>query len=180
MTDKTDMSKEREAFIKCHMQVMHSDEMMAAHVWDNDHLVAMLWRAGRASLSANAGEPPRDGWLHENGLLYRLTDERHPCNRDEINVTMADGSRSIEARSRRALELLDRIRAAPSTAQAEGWMPIETAPKDGTSLLLMRKHCGSIADGFFRSGAWIWAYVRKEPTHWMYRPPTSAEGVEHG
>ena len=51
-----------------------------------------------------------DGWLHENGLLYRLTDERYPTNRDEINVTMADGSRSIESRSRRALELLNRIR----------------------------------------------------------------------
>lgn len=53
-----------------------------------------------------------DGWLHENGLLYRLTDERYPTNRDEINVTMADGSRSIESRSRRALELLNRIRGA--------------------------------------------------------------------
>lgn len=71
----------------------------------------------RASLAASAGSNEwsesgvADGWLHENGLLYRLTDERHPCNRDEINVTMADGSRSIESRSRRALELLDRIRA---------------------------------------------------------------------
>ncbi len=64
--------------------------------------------------AASAGSEPVavDGWLHENGLLYRLTDERHPCNRDEINVTMADGSRSIDSRSRRALELLDRIRAA--------------------------------------------------------------------
>lgn len=53
-----------------------------------------------------------DGWLEDGGLLYRLTDERNPKNRDEINVTMADGSRSVEARSRRARELLDRIRSA--------------------------------------------------------------------
>lgn len=96
-----------------------------------------IYRFLHASLSANAGEPPRDGWLHENGLLYRLTDERHPCNRDEINVTMADGSRSIEARSRCALELLDRIRAAPPTAQAEGWTKLPgQLPEPGMPVLL--------------------------------------------
>ena len=58
-----------------------------------------------------------DGWLQEGGLLYRLTDEHRPNNRDEINVTMADGSRSIESRTRRAGELLDRIRAIPPAAQ---------------------------------------------------------------
>lgn len=60
---------------------------------------------------------PVDGWLHESGLLYRLTEGRPPYNCDEINVTMVDGSRTIAARSRRALELLDVIRpAAPKTA----------------------------------------------------------------
>lgn len=95
---------------------------------------AQGFRDGVASLAANAGSEPvaPDGWLHANGLLYRLTDERHPCNRDEINVTMADGSRSIESRSRRALELLDRIRAthpSPPEGMVGGWMPIETAPE---------------------------------------------------
>ena len=103
-------------------------EREAAEQWLRDRYGAyrghFAWReleeaflAGRASLAASEGSNEgsesvvADGWLHENGLLYRLTDERHPCNRDEINVTMADGSRSIESRSRRALELLDRIRA---------------------------------------------------------------------
>jgi hypothetical protein len=52
-------------------------------------------------------------WLQSDGLLYRLTDELHPENRDEINVTMADGSRSIESRARRASELLDKLSATP-------------------------------------------------------------------
>lgn len=53
------------------------------------------------------------GWLQSDGLLYRLTDGLHPENRDEINVTMAEGSRSIESRARRASELLDKLSAAP-------------------------------------------------------------------
>ncbi len=52
-----------------------------------------------------------DGWLQDGSLLYRLTDDAHPVNRDEINVAMADGSRSMESCTRRAGELLDCIRA---------------------------------------------------------------------
>ena len=68
----------------------------------------------REALAEPHQEPvANDGWLQTGGLLYRLTDERHPQNRDEISVTMADGSRSIESRTRRAGELLDRIRSFP-------------------------------------------------------------------
>lgn len=63
------------------------------------------------ALESDLQQPHPDGWLQSGGLLYRLTDDRHPQNRDEINVTMADGSRSDESRARRAGELLDRIRA---------------------------------------------------------------------
>jgi hypothetical protein len=102
----------------------YSEHQMREYARQQVYRAEQAWQA-RASLSLPAvGQEPvaSDGWLHENGLLYRLTDERHPCNRDEINVTMADGSRSIEARSRRALELLDRIRAAaPQPAVAAGW-----------------------------------------------------------
>ena len=66
----------------------------------------------RAALAEpEQSEPvPSDGWLQEGSLLYRLTNDRHAENRDEINVTMADGSRSEASRTRRAGELLDRIR----------------------------------------------------------------------
>jgi hypothetical protein len=59
-----------------------------------------------------AAQPvPQGGWRQDGGLLYRLTDGKKPVNRDEINVTMADGFRTPEARARRAGELLDRIRS---------------------------------------------------------------------
>jgi hypothetical protein len=65
-------------------------------------------------------KPVEDGWLQDGPLLYCLTDERRPRNRDEIIVTMANSSRTEEARTRRAGELLDVVRAtAPQTNQAD-------------------------------------------------------------
>ena len=76
-------------------------------------------RAALAEPDLTVQEPvPSDGWLQDGALLYRLTDERKPQNRDEINVTMADGSRSEASRTRRAGELLDRIRANKTRREA--------------------------------------------------------------
>ena len=48
------------------------------------------------------------------------------------------------------------------------WQPIETAPKDGSFILLATPK-GRIADGFWSLvyGVWSWPYVMVEPTHWM-------------
>ena len=48
------------------------------------------------------------------------------------------------------------------------WQPIETAPKDGSFILLATPK-GRIADGFWSPvyGVWSWPYVMVEPTHWM-------------
>lgn len=73
--------------------------------------VAAIAVMRKALAEPEQSEPvPSDGWLQDGSLLYRLTDESKPQNRDEINVTMADGSRSEASRTRRAGELLDRIR----------------------------------------------------------------------
>ena len=51
------------------------------------------------------------------------------------------------------------------------WQPIETAPKDGSFILLATPK-GRIADGFWSPvyGVWSWPYVVVEPTHWMPLP----------
>jgi len=65
--------------------------------------------------------------------------------------------------------------ALPIPAQDPQWLPIETAPKDGTEVLL-RSRKGRIANGLYRAansetGFWAWAYVKQEPFEWMPLPP---------
>ena len=58
------------------------------------------------------------------------------------------------------------------------WQPIETAPKDGSEILLYFPHSEvKVTGGYFdshpRGNCWIaGGYMRKSlpPTHWMPRP----------
>lgn len=61
------------------------------------------------------------GWLRSGSLLYRLTDESRPENCDEINVTMADGSRESEPREKRALQLLGMLGQNAKLTEALRW-----------------------------------------------------------
>lgn len=61
------------------------------------------------------------------------------------------------------------------------WKSIETAPKDGTLVLLLGKDQRH-ADGYWQgrtpftgNGHWVWPYVNREPTHWMPLPPPPKE-----
>lgn len=88
-----------------------------------DYITAVVdvFKERLAAQQPATGEPvANDGWRQDRGLLYRLTDEQNPQNRDEIKVMMADSSRSDASCTRRAGELLDRIRAthpAPSVPE---------------------------------------------------------------
>ena len=133
---------------------------------------AQGFRDGVASLAANAGEPV---------AFLVCTEEGDP---DMVFLDRLEACQYCEDDDPPKPLYL----AAPPTAQAEGWLPIEGAPKDRSNIVLLRQPCGSIANGFWLAeayagnGAWVWPYVHKTPTHWMPLPPppTSAEGVEHG
>lgn len=81
------------------------------------------------------------GWLQSGGLLYRLTDERRPQNRDEINVTMADGSRKTEDLAARAGEVLALLAAQPA----------EPAPKQDREMTMrdVQSDVDSLGIGFY-------------------------------
>ena len=81
-------------------------------------------------------------------------------------------------------------RAAPIESPAsvpDGWLPIETAPKDGTFVLVYEPGWDheqmdqEIARYNSSSGKWVWAHagMSMNPTHWksLPAPPTNQEGA---
>lgn len=60
------------------------------------------------------------------------------------------------------------------------WQPIETAPMDGTHLLLVTGGYAKVRIGWFYANSWHWdgdyngVSYGKRPTHWMQipTPPT--------
>ncbi len=75
------------------------------------------------------------GWLCAGSLLYRLTDEARPQNMDEINVTMAAGSRASgerEKRARQLWEMLDKADQSDKLKEALRWALewIDAVPDD--------------------------------------------------
>lgn len=73
------------------------------------------------------------------------------------------------------LYLAPGAQTAPSVP--DGWQPIETAPRDGTRVLLSNKSGTRVADGMYGNyKVWSWPYVLVEPAYW--RPMPAAPGAQ--
>ena len=102
----------------------------------------------------------------------------------DLQVTVKDEIRRIIASAFEHPEAL----AALSAGEQMGWKPIETAPKDGTSILGFQATPGDHENRM----AVCWRYGKSEaplwmgegglmPTHWMPLPPApSASSTEEG
>lgn len=88
---------------------------------------------------------------------------------------------SVEvARMRRALEAALAVQAptvpgVPETRDAGGWMPIDTAPKDGTIVDILCMGAIRAFDCRWQSHKWRDPFglpiMHSSPTHWIPRPP---------
>jgi hypothetical protein len=87
-------------------------------------------RAVVTALKADIAKPvEQHGWLIDGSLLYRLNE--HGSNCDEINVNMANGSRTPEIRAFVAAALLTRITTPQEPAAIPaGWMLVPIEPTD--------------------------------------------------
>lgn len=52
---------------------------------------------------------------------------------------------------------------------------ISTAPKDGTTILLVSKSKKRFASGEWIKGVWVWPYVNMEPAYWARLPEVKGE-----
>ena len=154
---------------------------------------AQGFRDGVASLSANAGEPRNA--IDRDALIAAITQGLHGtwhCTRvwEAWHVgTMSQDDFEPVDESETPTEIADAVLAllaAPPAAQAEGWMDIETAPKDGQAILVtdgMDCYCVEWDEEF----DWWTVDDNKlgpfrlrgsAPTHWMPLPaaPGPADG----
>ena len=151
---------------------------------------AQGFRDGVAPLSANAGE-------HTSRLAKYVARRKIAKG---LAIELIHGfDTNCESEAVLLLSDIEALLAAPPTAQAEGWRPIETAPKDGSYLLLWEQYSDAPFVGYWSGGSWSVSHEHVDAeggwdganvvdalsmpiTHWMPipAPPTSAEGVEHG
>lgn len=128
----------------------------------------LLHRSGfvRCDLAAcNCGS-----WHHRYGLPQRM---------DEIKQALSDAGHPLSNSNGNLVlnALKELIAERDALTQTGGWQPIETAPKDGRSVLLLGRNARH-ADGFWEkkayAGNWVWPYVKAEPIAWQPLPPSPA------
>lgn len=108
-----------------------------------------------------------------------------------IREAVASGENFSDNDLRALLADLDEARAALSAAKAGGWLPIETAPKDGTEVLLLFSKAEYILGkphGRVRAACWAgsgssanWSipYFKDDaPTAWQPLPAPPAQRGE--
>jgi len=132
---------------------------------------------------------------HEDG---KITYESHGCE-DEINDDNMEGNTFICIEGHRAKEVAETIRRALKRCEALEWKPIETAPKDGTIVLLAGHKYGKSCNpmwsgaGLCCRGEWVGLNTEDDikdfigsfgyATHWqpLPEPPKSQiKGQDNG
>ena len=129
------------------------------------------WQAARSAPAAPVELPEPDTYLYVNG------EHRGVGLAWRGDMDVAEGTERHNLFTEQQLREL--LAAAQKLSQGASWLPIESAPKDGSEILLVSRK-GRIANGCWMTakdkvGAWMWPYVLQEPTHWMPLPQPPKE-----
>ena len=106
--------------------------------------------------------------------------EHTGCLRNQVSSLKAELREICAAIDDPACDLtLTAVECIKKLKAENEWRDIETAPKDGSFILLATPK-GRIADGFWSLvyGVWSWPYVMVEPTHWMPLPTPPKRSIE--
>jgi len=157
----------------------------------------VAYQAGHASAQPSAQAPQPSQAAEREAMAEeckRLMGQAIYETRQAGFCPSRDERASIQAATDRALAAIDKLASSPVSSGPDAlqharehssgrWMPIETAPKDGTSILgywMGGQHdCAIHATKFFK-GRW-WEpnedFPQSTPSHWMPlpAPPTSGQ-----
>jgi hypothetical protein len=133
----------------------------------------------------SAAPADREAWMKEHARLsIHLENAAYRCGsaRTGADITAAQ---SAIATARAAL--LAHISTAAPAVQQDGWRPIESAPEDGTLLLLGNADEGWTTEARFDSERRGWWEINTHwtdaadgqvyPTHWQPLPPPPGEST---
>ena len=93
---------------------------------------------------------------------------------DDINNTPISPQEGFARAHAKYIDAMESARAALAAAENDGWQPIETAPKDGSSIMLFPHFIVTHWDGEEEMN---WAGSRRVAfTHWRPLPAPPSEG----
>ena len=123
-------------------------------------------------------------------ILRALAGDGYDLYQEQVDALLAGADALDEIAGLRAATLneakdaiIAAVRAEALERQVQGWQPIETAPKDGTLVLMWfgTAYVG-MWNGSLKHGAWEINCLccngiqdRPEPTHWQPLPPAPVE-----
>ena len=106
-------------------------------------------------------------------LNSRITELEADLENDRVQLAL--NNRVLEARAMRIIEFSnneDYLNGRIAELKALiTWQPIETAPTDGTDVLVTSTDGAWVLIGYCRGGSWMYGEERDiSPTHWMPLP----------
>lgn len=82
------------------------------------------------------------------------------------------GDQGLRLRAEKTASILERLLAELSTLKAaQDWQPIETAPKDGTRIIVRLNEEWEVAAGEYHDGVWLDDFgMDMNPMNWIPMP----------